>query len=300
MHEFARAGRHYVLRVSPPSDEISPYAMKAILAWMRFLAERGASVTKPILSTQGNLVECIEQEEGRYVVVAFDKATGVLAEELSLDRWNERLFETLGRTAGQMHALAKVYVPASDALRRPGWDQTGNCFNPVDELETLPQSIQEKRVAVLKHVRTLPKDRDSYGLIHADFHGGNFFVDTESGTITVFDFDDCAYGCFVMDVAMNLFDMLVLYAGGDAEAFATKFMKAYLRGYRDENPLGAFWIGQLPHFLKLLEIGVYAQVHQYHDPEDPDPWVGKFMVDRRYRIEHDGPYVDVDFEEMLS
>ena len=45
VHEFARDGKRYVLRVSPPSDEINPDAMKAILAWMQFLAGRGASVT---------------------------------------------------------------------------------------------------------------------------------------------------------------------------------------------------------------------------------------------------------------
>ena len=300
VHEFAQDGKRYVLRVSPPSDEINPHAMKAILAWMQFLGERGAPITEPVLSARGNLVECVEQEEDQYVVVAFDKAPGVLAEELSPDQWNERLFETLGQTAGQMHALAKEYVPASDTLRRPEWDQASNCFNPVEELETLPPLIKKKRESVLGHIRALPKDQDCYGLVHADFHGGNFFVDVENSTITVFDFDDCAYGWFVMDIAMNLFDMLVLYAGEDAESFATGFMKTYLRGYLAENPLSAFWVNQLPHFLKLLEIGVYAQVHRYHDPEDPDPWVGKFMIGRKHRIENDVPYVSMDFEATLA
>jgi len=299
VYGFARDGEEYVLRVSP-SGEINLDSMRAILVWMNFLAERGASVSRPVVSRRGNLVECVEQGQDRYTIVAFEKARGVLAEDLPADQWSDRLYHNLGRAVGRMHALAKEYVPADESLRRPEWDRAGNCFNPSERLDASQAVAAEKKEEVWRYVHTLPKDRDSYGLVHTDLHGGNFFVDAGSGIITVFDFDDCAYGWYVMDIAMNLFDAVVLYAGFDEAKFATRFLKSYLRGYLAENRLSAFWVNQLPYFLKLLEIGVYTQVYEYYNPNDPDPWVGKFMPGRRRRIENDVPYVSVDFEDVLN
>jgi hypothetical protein len=88
---------------------------------------------------------------------------------------------------------------------------------------------------------------------------------------------------------------VVLYPGPDKEPFAHRFLANYLEGYRTEMPLDTFWLGQLPHFLKLIEIGVYYQVRGIYDPQDRESWVGRFMPGRRERIEHGVPYVDVDF-----
>ena len=55
---------------------------------------------------------------------------------------------------------------------------------------------------------SLPKDDDCYGLIHADIHQGNFFVD-ENDNITIFDFDDCHYHWFAYDLAVPLFGLAI-------------------------------------------------------------------------------------------
>jgi len=300
VYSFTRDGEDCVLRITPPNEEIDLRAMRAVLPWMRFLAEGGASVAAPVLSQNGNLIELIEQDGQIYIAVAFERAPGIRGEELTFDQWNDALFARLGQTAGKMHALAKVYTPPTIDLKRPDWDTYGNCFNPMEELPPSETLIAEKQARLFEVVQTLPKDADCYGMIHADLHGGNFFVDVDTNTITIFDFDDCAYGWYVMDIAMGLFDALVLYPGPDREAFALRFLRSYLQGYRAENAISAFWLGQLPHFLKLLEIGVYTQVHAYHDPADTESWVGRFMANRKYRIEHDVPYIDIDFAHVLQ
>ena len=48
-----------------------------------------------------------------------------------------------------------------------------------------------------------PRDRESFGLVHRDAHELNFFVD-QQGTITLFDFDDCARCWLADDIAMVL------------------------------------------------------------------------------------------------
>ncbi|MGC9396043.1 MAG: phosphotransferase enzyme family protein [Anaerolineae bacterium] len=300
VYSFTKDGKAYVLRITPPNEEISLHAMRAILPWMYFLAEGGASVAAPVLSQNGNLIELIEQDGQTYIAVAFERAPGIRGEELTFDQWNDALFECLGKTAGKMHALAKRYTPSSADLRRPEWNVATNCYHPSEELLPSEAIVAEKQARLFAYVQTLPRDRDNYGMIHADLHGGNFFVDVATNTVTVFNFDDCAYGWYVMDIAMSVFDMLVLYPGTDRKAFTIRFLQSYLKGYLTKNALDAFWLGQLPQFLKLLEIGVYAQVYAYHDPADTESWVGKFMANRKFRIEHDVPYIDLDFEHLLQ
>mgnify|MGYP001766928397 CR=1 FL=1 len=97
-----------------------------------------------------------------------------------------------------------------------------------------------------------------------------------------------------MDLAVLLFDILVLYPGDDKGEYARKFMQSFLSGYLPENPLSGFWLEQIPLFLKLLEINIYDQVAKFY-PGESESWGMKFMPGRRERLEKDLPYVDLDF-----
>lgn len=300
VYEFAEGGETYVLRITPPNDELGVQEMRAVLAWMDFLSANGAFVPRPKRSNHGRLVEVVERDGQGYVAVVFEKARGVLGEALPREQWSDVLYERIGRAVGGMHALAKMYVPPDDVSCRPHWDAIGNCFNPGQILDGAQAVVAEKRAQTLEVIHGLPKDEGGYGLIHTDLHFANFFVDVETGTVTIFDFDDCAYGWYVMDIAMTLLDAVVVQTSTDRETFAAAFMKSYLRGYTAETPLSGFWASQLPHFLKLLEVGLYAQVYRDYDPNDTESWVGKFMAGRKSRIEGDVPYVEVDFEGVLK
>jgi len=47
--------------------------------------------------------------------------------------------------------------------------------------------------------------------------------------------------------------------------------------------------------MKLREIDLYIAIHRSFDLDDLDPWCASFMRDRKYKIEHDVPYVDMSF-----
>jgi Ser/Thr protein kinase RdoA (MazF antagonist) len=97
----------------------------------------------------------------------------------------------------------------------------------------------------------------------------------------------------MMDVAMLLFDVLVVYSDQERERLGARFLEELLQGYREKKALSAFWVAQLPYFLKLVEIGVYAMLAQHYDRATcQDAWVNKFMPDRARRIRDDVPYVD--------
>jgi Ser/Thr protein kinase RdoA (MazF antagonist) len=295
VYEYRVGQRSCILKITPPNTDIDLHSMRSMLEWMAFLAEHDGPVVRPLRSRHGNLIEQAGRDDQLYSSVSFEKSPGFLAERLPLADWNDKLFQALGNTLGLCHRLSQVYIPGEE-FKRPEWNLSVNCFNnPVDELERAGPVVLEKRARMLAALQALPKDKDSYGLVHLDLHFGNFLVDVKNQKIILIDFDDCAHGWYVMDIAMLLFDILVVYAGPDRERFGERFLDNLLKGYRLQKPISAFWIRQLPIFLKLLEIGVYLQVERDYDPATADGWVGKFMPDRRERIEQETAYVELDF-----
>ena len=144
----------------------------------------------------------------------------------------------------------------------------------------------------------LPKSRETYGLIHQDAHAGNFFLD-EKGEITFFDFDDCAYSWFMNDIAIVLFYLVL--GEEDQATFTREFMTNFLRGYREENQLGERWLREIPSFLKLREIDLYAVIHRSFDVENIDhPWVAMYMEGRKERIENEVPFIEFDFSTLTT
>jgi len=296
--QFQRDGQEIILKINPPHPDMSFELMQSVLEWLAYLTAHGGQALRPVCSAAGRLIEPLELDGAPYVLMAFEKAPGVLAEGIQPEDWSAEMIQALGRALGLVHRIAQDYAPADPALRRPEWDQGDSCFNPMDLFPQAEKLILEKRAALMTRIEKLPKDRESYGLAHLDLHFGNFFVDLENRRITLLDFDDCAYGWYVMDIAMLLFDVLVVYAGSDPQRFGAFFLRNLLQGYRREKPLSPFWLEQLPDLLKLLEIGVYLDVAQDYSEQTAGEWGRKFMPGRRERILQELPYVELDFRSF--
>jgi Ser/Thr protein kinase RdoA (MazF antagonist) len=165
-------------------------------------------------------------------------------------------------------------------------------------LPTSESSVYGKYCDLYTYLSELPRIGDSYGLIHQDAHAGNIFVDM-SGGITLFDFDDCCYSWYMNDIAIVLF-----YAANgeeDPEAFTHSFMRQFIRGYVRENDIDQEWLREIPHFLKLREIDLYAIIHRSFDVDNiEDRWVASFMKNRKEKILNDVPFIDYDFGELSN
>jgi Ser/Thr protein kinase RdoA (MazF antagonist) len=273
---------------------------REMLEWVDYLNANGAPVSAPITSSNGRLVERIEYEGTAYTVTAFEEARGTLAERIPPSEWTDELFRSIGRAVGKMHAVSKGYQPAAHANQRPAWYESYEIREAMAYFAKTADPARDKLGALVNELRQLPALPEDYGLIHDDLHFANFLVLPEGG-IKIIDFDDCGYGWFVTDIAMALFDVLVLYnASGEEErqAFARRFLGCYLEGYRGENYLNPSIQSQIPRFLKLKEICVYAPLVGHADIQVPDSWVGRFMKGRAARIADDVPYVDIDFTNL--
>jgi Ser/Thr protein kinase RdoA (MazF antagonist) len=289
--EFTRPDGDYILRIGH-SGRRTPELIRAEVDWINYLAAHGTTVARAVLSQRGNLVEPLaDGHGGEFLCTAFVKAPG---SEVLPDQINERLFKNYGRLLGRMHALAKDYTSPNPAWKRYAWDSPEN--NTAERQMPVGETLaMQKYHYLMAHLRSLPCDRDGYGMIHQDAHPGNFYVD-EDYTITLFDFDDCVYGHFIYDIAMVLF--YTSMDEQDPSEFTSRFMPAFLSGYREENHLDPFWLKELPHFMKLREIDLYATILFSFGPDPKNRWCARYLDGRRFRIEQDVPFIEFDWESL--
>jgi len=289
IYEYEKDGQGYVLRITHSSRRTADL-IGGEVDWINYLADHGVPAARAALSERGRLVETIEAQDGQFLAVAFKRAPGTYPRH---EDWERGLIVQVGQVVGRMHALTKDYRPSEPRFQRHTWYDDADGF-AARYLPPSEATVIGKYNALVEYLRTLPKDRDSYGLVHIDVHGMNFYV--HEGQITLFDFDDCQYAWFAYDVAMALFYTLPHHCVGEENvAFAQDAFKQFMDGYRRENTLAPEWLKRIPLFMKLREIDLYIAIHRSFDLDDLDPWCASFMRDRKYKIEHDVPYVDMSF-----
>ena len=280
----------YILRIAH-SLRRSEKLIKAEVEWIRYLASNGVSVADGILSVNGNLVESVDDGHGgHFLATAFREVKG---KPPGVFGWTDELFTDYGALMGQMHRLAKLYTPSHPQTERPLWNSSE--MND-DVLINLPvdQPVTRKRYEeIITHLELLPTSRDSFGLIHFDAHGGNMLVE-ESGRINLFDFDDCNMNWFINDLAVVLFYMVTNTK--DPEGLAARFLPPFLTGYSRENDLAPEWLAEIPTFLRMREIDLYAVIHRSFDVTKLDGWCNQFMDGRRGKIENAEPYLNLNMD----
>lgn len=294
IYEFRRGDKNYILRITH-SIRRTPELICGEVDWINFLADGGVSVARAVPSARDKLVEIIDDAQGgTFLATAFVKAPGRHPWEVG---WTPERYATYGALLGKMHALTEHYQPADPSYQRPHWDGTntewGERWLPESEKRAL-----EKYLAVSAYMRGLPKEPTAYGLIHQDAHQSNFFMD-EDGSLTLFDFDDCGYSWFVNDIAIVLFYMIVGMPKEEATTFTKTFMEDFLRGYCRFYTLDAKWLKEIPVFLKLRELELYAVIYRDFDINNIDnAWCANFMRGRKEWLDNDVPLVDFDFETL--
>lgn len=280
----------FILRLSHSSHRTIK-AMKGELDWIAYLHARGCPVVEPIPSRQGTWIEVIPAGETHFLASAFKKILGQPI--LEAETCNPEVYRLWGRALGKMHALAKIYQPPP-GIERPAWSEN-DLFTRADiYLEGQPEMLKKLR-AILAEVHRLPKDRDSYGLIHADLTDVNFFY--HDGKITIFDFDDSEYHWFAYDIALILFDSVpwMPHRGMSRAEFGRSFYEDFMTGYQLENTLKASWLGRIPLFMRLRDILLFIFFHKKWDLENLTLKQEEVIQKYKKRIEKDGVRLDIDY-----
>ena len=194
--------------------------------WIEFLSGKGLNVSRPVRSVGGQLVEQISADDDSYTTVCFEAAPGRRISEADYD---VKLFRLMGVFMGKIHNASKYYKQTSSRFKRGDWSTEVDLIENI-ELPESERLIIERYAELRGHIATLSKSRNSYGLIHADFHHGNFCMDGD--TIHLYDFDACRYSWFADDIAISVFFATVL---DPVDGAREKFLGSFLEGYSLEN-----------------------------------------------------------------
>lgn len=296
VYSFYKNGEEYIIRFSNSSKR-TKQAIESELNWINFLADNKIPVSRPIFSDNGNLIEVIELIDSIFLAVAFEIAKGTyIPKELR----NNNLFKNMGMFTGKMHYLSKIYRPAKEFSVRPKWYNSNMLDYIGMNIPKTEVKIYNEFFNTLDKLNRLTCNRDSYGIIHSDIHFRNFNVFND--VITYFDFDDCEYGWFMKDISTQLFYTYIEnFNSNNKSNDIINFIESFFEGYHKENSLDRSWILELPTFLKLREIIMYAMLYNWREFKSCSTWVKKFMIDRKFRIENKVPLIDeVDFSNIYK
>lgn len=253
VYRFTKNDLPYILRISEKSEEYIDH-INAEVHWVRYLVEQGVRASLPITTTDGQLTATYYENEKCYIATSFKMAPGVFFDK-DPQLWGPTLFYNWGESMGKIHRLTKDYTPPH--VKRSDWKPT--------QIDNPNLFIGDYRILLLKlkslegTISSLPRDRDSYGLIHYDFHPYNFLVDQDC--ITVFDFDDSIYGWFALDIGIAA-THAVWWGSPSNERkskneFAKRFLNEFLIGYLKQNHVEKFWIQQIPMFMEYRNISSF-------------------------------------------
>ncbi|HEY0512618.1 MAG TPA: phosphotransferase [Thermoanaerobaculia bacterium] len=297
VYALDRADGKRVLRLTPDTGPSRTGQVRAELDWLCYLARRDAPVCAPSTSLQGRLVERLggEHDGGVYLVSAFQRARGKPVYSSHPEVWTPELFEICGRTLGELHALSKDFVPDPDA-RREGWSAPGLVALARQALPLAERGALSTLERCCERISELSCGRDDYGLIHGDFHQGNYWLNGHR--LEVFDFDGCAYCWFGFDIAISLLASLLDHVDrgerrleGHARAYFSHFMRGYVR----ENRLASAWAERLGDFLQVFNLLIFVSF--FRSSKRPAGKLFDFVSEHARSGE---PCINLDFSRLYE
>jgi Ser/Thr protein kinase RdoA (MazF antagonist) len=257
------------------SDERSPAAIAAELAWVEHLAQAGCLVAAPKRSYTGALVESVPTSLGLCHAVLFRALPGVHRE---FDTLSLPDFEAWGRALGRLHARARV-DPAPD---RPAWtDHIDLAARLIPKHESLAHA---EIIAAERRLRRLPVNSANFGLIHYDFELDNLTWHDDG--IGALDFDDCAYYWYAADIAYALRD---LFDDDIAQIdLAHPYLQAFIHGYRTAFPIADAELQHLAPLLRLHNLVLFARISRSlgaSPPASEPEWAADLRANLLHRLD---------------
>ncbi|MDM5248423.1 phosphotransferase [Lysinibacillus sp. G4S2] len=244
-----------ILRISFLNDR-SRGDFQGEVEYIRYLFEHGGSVSDVVNSRKGNLLEEITHNNHTFFICMFQKAKGKMLVENNY-RYREGIpiteyYYNCGKVLGKLHQLSKGYTPVHS--RYSFFDKYTAEY--IEKL--IPGSLpllKEKMLDLLKNLKELDRNRESFGMVHFDYNDGNYSIDFDTGQITVYDFDNSCYCWYMFDLA-GLWTQGVGWIqfepdAGKRKKFMDNYFETVLEGYKSETGIENSMLDKLPLFIQV-------------------------------------------------
>jgi Ser/Thr protein kinase RdoA (MazF antagonist) len=262
VYRIRKGERTFYIRISTRDYD----CVRAEIDWMLYFK---GSINAPALyrSKNGRLIETYCGDGKSYVICVYYELAGVFWNKNDAALWNETIFFNWGKTMGKMHRMTKSYRPPDGLPGRPMFE---NRLVPPETYISI-RNVYDKMVSTQSGISKLPRDADSYGLIHSDLDPLNFLI--EDNDINVLDFDDCQYGFFSLDAGIALYHAIWWGLPDDDSMkndFAFRIIGNFMSGYETENRLSDFWLRKIFLFMLYRQIDALRWHLSYYKPASLD------------------------------
>ena len=227
--------------------------------WTSSLSNAGLLVPEAVVTRSGKAytsVSFLNSSEYRYVGLV-KWIEGTILNDLILDLEEKDvsdLYESLGKVVAKFHKATIAWEVPKDFNRhsfdtdgflgsKPFWGRFWEAQNATTSEQAELTIIRNNITEILSK---LPKDINSFGMIHADLHSQNVLIQGEN--LSVIDFDDSGFGWYGFDLAVAIWDRLDFTATGCHFDIA---YKSLIKGYLEERPNAKDIIESIPVFLLM-------------------------------------------------
>ena len=228
------------------------------LQWLMALRQATDIEVPAVLSAgDGSLVQRLgggESDTWRHAVVySFLDGTEPAEDDLTAG------FKRLGRISARMHLHVKTWLPPH-GFARPSWthetilDDQLNWGSWRDGVGVGGESLAlmlRLETRIRERLSALPREREHFGLIHADLRLANLLVEGERTAII--DFDDCGFGWYAFDLAAALSFL-------EERADVPVLIDAWLQGYRTVAALSPETEAEIPSLIMLRRLQLVGWV----------------------------------------
>ena len=262
VYRFESGGSGVFLKVCNAANR-SMLEHRVAAEYLQHLADNGADVCVPMLSADGRLIEEYRQGGDTFLCRVTNQARG---RAISLETPSVAEFRAWGVALGKMHRAAESYRPSFELMYltwKDLWAQTDAGLGSEDT-----EPVREEYQQLDPWLHSLPETPDVYGLTHTDIRTENAMWDGER--VRIIDFDEPVYHWYASDVMRPFLEFVRL----PAEEFDPLF-DAFLEGYREVRGLSDRWIGELPRFARMKNLGFYwwDMVNSSGNRTDYDEWI---------------------------
>lgn len=255
IYSFKKDNNEYILRIATHKED---HLFKTIgeMEWLAFLHSRKIPVSMPLSMKNGQLAAPVQTEEKHHVICAFEKAEGLHCDKKDPSTWNNDVIEDWGFVMGSMHRETKDFRLSDERYMRGIFD--GKDIDGSDTLDiswAKVPAVYKLAKELTARLLSMPRNRDTFGLIHNDLHQNNFLV--KDNKVHIFDFDDSLYGYFALDMGIALHHAMH-NAAGKRQSDGERIVAQFMRGYSRANKLDEQSLRSILPFMKYRQLCNFA------------------------------------------
>ena len=290
----------FVLRATQTKRR-SMQDIESELDFMSYLKSGGVSLAAPIKGLDGKFTYETELFNENFIISAFEKSNGLKCWDREGD--GREQFIAAGKMLGKMHNAAKKYNPQNIKPRKQ-WYENYHLENAKEVFAKYRPDLTVPFESYMKKIHELPRDNDTFGLIHSDYFFSNYLFNNDNeneneNEITIIDFDECEYSWFISDIALCIYYFVI---GPDPHDLDKRYDEAaelfswIIEGYTQENKLNAKQFENIDYFFQMRDYILLSTIYENNRFRECET---AFVEDAAERVIKNKKFVDVDFVKLI-